>query len=332
MSEKTTPKTDITRSRLLALLHFLLENTDDEYHASTDEIIQALAVRGYKADLKILKADVAALNAADYDVHTELENRSDRFWICARAFELPELRMLVDAVNSSQFISPRRSSKMMKKLAALTNVQHRKELTANIYTGRLTKTHNNSVYRNIALIGSAISQDRKLTFQYWNYNVRKEKVLRHNGKWYVISPYSMIWKDDRYYLVGWSDERNDITTFRIDRIKTVKITEEPRYLLRGFKPDQYADSSVKMYGVGKETDVTLHCGGARMDSVIDRFGFDVPVEVLEDGSFNTTVRVRPNNTFFGWVFQYSDIQITGPSDVVKAYQEKLADTLKLAQM
>ena len=320
-----------TKGRLLFLERYLLEHTDEDHALTTEDIISVCKEHGYKSQRATVGDDMAILYASGLEVMREqvASNRTsmNAYYVGERLFEMAELRMLVDAVSSSRFITAEKSDLLISKLARLTNEQNRASLTWKIYNAQRAKTTNPNVFVNMDVIREAIDGHRKISFHYWDYTPEKEKVLRHDGELYVASPYALIWDDDRYYVAVWSDKREKIVKYRVDRMCDVEILEEAAVQDKSFNPAVYARSVIKMYdGDLPETKVTLLCENALMQNVLDRFGEETETEVVDAKSFRAAVNVVPSSTFFGWIFQYQGgILIESPESVQSEYDRVLKE-------
>ena len=323
-----------TKGRLLFLERYLLEHTDENHALTTEDILAVCREHGYKSQRATVWDDMAVLYAAGLEVMREqvASNRTsmNAYYVGERLFEMAELRMLVDAVSSSRFITAEKSDLLISKLARLTNEQNRASLTWKIYNAQRAKTTNPNVFVNMEEIRAAIDAHRKISFHYWDYTPAKERVLRHDGELYIASPYALIWDDDRYYAAAWSDKREKIVKYRVDRMCDVKVLDEAAVRDESFNPAAYARSVIKMYdGDLPETTVTLLCENELMQNVLDRFGEETGTELAGDKSFRATVNVVPSSTFFGWVFQYQGgILIESPEEVKTEYELMLKEIIK----
>ncbi len=309
-----------TKSRVLFLLRFLFENTDDEHCFSTNDLIQILAENGFSANRKTVRDDVEMLCDAGYEILVDKDGKSNYYHFGTRTFELPELKMLVDAVSSSRFISAEKSEVLIQKLTSLTSKYEAQELTAKIFTADRIKADNSKIFLTTDIVSHAIEQEKKVSFQYYDYLPTKEKVLKNNGEVYIISPYALIWNDDRYYLVGFSDKRQTLTPFRVDRMTVPTITDEPAVKNEQFNPADFTNKVIQMFSSGEEETVMLRCRNETMRSVIDKFGDEIRTDVIDDQYFTAAVQVQPSQTFFGWVFTFrGDIEILEPENVREEY-------------
>jgi len=314
--EDEKKKRTATKSRILFLLQYIFENTDDNHSISTNDLIKVLDENGFSANRKTVRDDVDMLCDAGYDILIHKNGKSNSYHFGTRTFELPELKMLVDAVSSSRFISAEKSDALIQKLTSLTSKYEAVDLTARIFTDDRIKADNGKIFLTTDVVSRAIEQEKKVSFQYYDYLPTKEKVLRNNSEVYIISPYALIWSDDRYYLVGYSDKRHELTPFRVDRMTVPQITDESAVKNTSFNPADFTNKVVQMYPSGNEKTATLRCKNENMRSVIDKFGEDIKVEVMDTRHFTAKVQVQPSQTFFGWVFTFrGDIEIIEPDEV-----------------
>ena len=308
-----------TKSRILFLLRYLYEYTDDEHSVSTNDLITILADNGFSANRKTVRDDVEMLCDAGYEILVDRDGKSNAYHFGSRTFELPELKMLVDAVSSSRFISAEKSDVLIKKLTSLASRYEAKELTAKIFTAERIKADNGKIFIITDMVSRAIEQGKKVSFQYYDYLPTMEKVLRNNGEIYVLSPYALIWSEDRYYLVGYSDKRETLTPFRVDRMTVPEVLEEDAIENTSFNPADFTNKVIQMYS-GTEQTVTLQCENDTMRSVIDKFGENIRVNIVDDQHFIAQVQVQTSQTFYAWVFTFAgEIEIMEPENVRNEY-------------
>ena len=322
-SEKFDMDTSSTKRRLLLLLELLYNTTDENNPVSTGDIVSYLNEKGFQIDRKTLRSDLKLLISMGYDIIVIKGSPNKYFW-GEHTFEVPELKMLLDAVSSARFISETKSKQLTKKLLLLASEEQRNQLKRHVRAIGKTKADNKGLYYIIDKITEAINRKRKISFQYTEYNGRKEKILRNDGEVYVLSPYVLYWNEDYYYVIGYSDKRKKITAFRIDRMKTPKITEEKAVPKpKDFDVSAYANKVFQMFS-GEESTVELECDTPLMKYVIDRFSIDVETEELSEDKFLAKVPVDLSPTFYGWVFQFGGrIRIVGPEEAVSGFGKLL---------
>ena len=242
-----------------------------------------------------------------------VKSTQNRYFVGERLFELPELKLLVDAVESSGFITEKKSTALIKKLGHLTSTAQAEQLNRRIYMGGTPKPENESIYYNVDTIHNAVQKKQQITFQYFEYSPKKEKILKHDGYKYRFSPYAMIWNRDCYYAVGWSEKHGKIAQFRVDRMTAVQTLD--------FDPAEYVRKVFGMYPDNLCT-VELLCNNEVMRSVIDRFGENVWTETVDEQHFRATVEVAPSPPFFSWVFTFSGkIRIVSPAAVLEEMRD-----------
>lgn len=320
------------KKRILFLLRYLQENSDEQRALTKSELRKALAEKGYYTSNPVLLDDIDTLIDSGYDIDvTESFNGIPTdFSYVDREFSGSELQILIDAVSSSRFLTTKMSQELIRKLVKLAGPSDAETLRPDILVSENIKAKNDMILINVQTIRESIVLNRKIRFQYFTYNLKKKKKYRHDGEYYIISPYATIWMDDRYYVVGYSDKREGIVRFRVDRMDIVQVTDEERVPEpEAFDLHDYSEKIFKMYGEEEEErEVTLRCKHERMDQVIDKFGDKiVPVNVTKN-TFDIKVPVSLSRTFFAWVFQYTgSMAIVEPEKAYNWYISMLQDAL-----
>lgn len=310
--------------RLLYLYQILLRYSDVDHPLSTKELV-GLMESEHQITLHrtTIPKYIELLNACGFEV---MENRSreKNYYLNDRLFELPEIKLLVDAVQSSKFISVNKSKKLISKLMMLTSESNAAKLKSNlVVTGRV-KSDNEKSYYIVEAINDAINEGKRVSFTYTDFNPRKERVLKNDGKPYVLSPYALIWDGDYYYVLGLNHGRNQLNTFRVDRIsKQPDILEEPAAPApEGLDLVEYSREVFQMYDTDEPTEVSLLCENSLMKHLIDHFGLDVPTEVVDDNHFRAKVLVCASPTFYRWVFGWcGKMKIESPEAVLEEYRQ-----------
>ena len=325
-----------TKDRLLVLLQTLQNNSDDERWLTTGDLRGALEKEGRECSIRTLRRDVQSLRNCGYEVAVEeREGAFTRYAYLGRKLSMPDLQILVDAVSAAQFIPQKRSEELIAELSTMAGPSHVKELKPQILVSEHVKAKNRNMIYAVQEIRRAIDRNKKIRFRYLEYNTDKEQTVKHKGtaeEWYVVSPYATVWNDDRYYLVGWSDKRETVVVFRIDRMEVPKQLPNNRVPPpEGFDIRDYTDKVFRMYG-GMEEKVTLRCSMEILNQVIDRFGDGIDIRPGKK-HFTVTVPVSLSTTFYAWVFQYvGKMSIIAPEYVIEAYagylQEALDDVLE----
>lgn len=323
-----------TQNRLLTLLQTLQKNSDDETWLTTADLRDALQAKGHECSVRTLRRDVQSLLACGYDIGIrETEGGSTKYAWLDREWSEPELQILVDAVSAARFIPRARSEELIEKLSVMAGPSHTKELVPEFLISEHVKAKNRDMIYSVQAIRRAIEKNRKISFQYLQYNTDKKQVPKHEGtpeEEYIVSPYATVWNDDRYYLVGWSDRRQQVTVFRIDRMRVPTLLRNKRVPPpEDFDARDYTDRIYKMYG-GPEEQVTLRCSTEILNQVIDRFGDGTEI-IPDTNNFTVTVPVSLSTTFYAWAFQYvGKMTIRAPEYVRKEYAAYLQQALEEA--
>lgn len=267
----------------------------------------------------------------DCGLHIEhYESTQNKYYYDGHVYELAELKLLMDAISSSKFITQRKSDELIAKLLTLTNSQNAAKLRRHIYAAGRVKSDNEQGYYIVDAINEAIDSKRKISFFYTDYDVTKQRYITNDGKPYTVSPYTLIWDGDYYYMRGFCDERQDMRNFRLDR-----IAEQPKILSQiavmppdGYTPAEYSKYVFRMFDTDEPITVQLHCHVSVMKYLIDNFGSNIETEVIDNEHFTATVSVCTSSTFYRWVFGFNGkIKIVGPQPVVDSYKEMLTTAL-----
>ena len=322
---------EVKKSRLLLLADILNRETDEEHPITVTAIIDRLTAEGFNATRKTVFHDIAVLEEHGMDIICN-KGRENQYLIGARTFELPELIMLVDAVQAARFIPVKRSQTLISKLSSLASVHQADCLCRELYTDRQVKSTNENVLYTVDMIYAAIHAGKKIAFQYFEYTAEKKKILKHGGRVYSFSPYALIWNNDSYYALGYSDSHGKVVKFRVDRMAKPKQTEHSAVSKpKDFRVEEYAKAVFAMYDEETCT-VTLRCENSLMKSVVDRFGSQVKTAVTDDRHFTAEVEVSVSPTFFGWVVGFGGkMEITAPEDVANRYHDTLRLILEKAR-
>ena len=326
------PKSENQKRKLLYLLRILSEETDEEHSLTMPEILEKLGAYDIAADRKTIYADLQELENAGYDILGEREGNSYQYSLASRDFELPELKLLVDSVQASRFITEKKSRELIKKLGTLTSRHNAGKLKRELmYSGRV-KTMNESIYYTVDKLHAAMNEGSMVRFQYYNWNVKKEQELRHDGAYYEVSPWALLWDDENYYLVAYDAKDQKLKHFRVDKMLRLLVTDKKREGEKAFKEAGVESYSTRMFGMfsGKDERVTLEAENRFAGILIDRFGKDIMMIPIDADHFRATVSVSLSEQFLSWVFSLGEgIKITGPESAVKAAREMLARLNKM---
>lgn len=315
------PKGSNQKFKLYRLAQIMQEETDDDHYITMSEIKDALEKYDVTADRKSIYNALRDLEVLGIEVEGESvgDRRHYHYHVVNRLFELPELKLLVDAIQSSKFITEKKSNALIKKLETLVSKYDAQKLQRQVYVSGRIKTMNESIYYTVDAIHNAISENRKIKFQYFQWNVKKEMELRHGGAWYHISPWGLSWDDENYYLIGYDSKAETIKHYRVDKMLRIEMSTEPREGKDHFKKLDMADYAKKSFGMfgGKEQTVKLKVHNHLAGVIIDRFGKDVMLIPAGEEYFTANVKVHVSRQFLGWIFSLGeDIKIIGPEEVV----------------
>lgn len=321
------PRSDKQKLKLMYLIKLFEERTDVSHGLSMTDIIEALSEEGITAERKSIYADISALNEFGFDIVKDNEGKACVYKLVERDFEIAELKLLVDAVQSSKFITESKSNKLIKKIEGLASNNEAKSLHRQVYVANRIKTTNESVYYNVDDIQKAISENHKVSFQYFQWNPNKEKELRHNGMRYEISPWALTWDDENYYMVGYDSKERKIKHYRVDKMLKIEImTDSKREGKALFKDMDMAVYSKKIFGMfgGVEETVVLECKNGISGVIIDRFGTEVDIIKRATDSFTVRVNVQISPQFLGWVFSLGEnIKIISPDSVIERMRDEI---------
>lgn len=328
------PKGTNQKFKLYRLAQIMLEYTDEEHYITMPEIIDALGTYGVTADRKSIYADLRDLEILGIDVEGEPVGNRYHYHVVDRPFELPELKLLVDAIQSSRFITEKKSNALIRKLEKFVSRYDAQKLQRQVYVSGRIKTMNESIYYTVDAIHNAISMNKKIRFQYYQWNVQKEMELRHNGAWYCISPWGLSWEGENYYLVGFDQEAGKIKHYRVDKMLHIRIMEEAREGKEHFQRLDMADYTRKSFGMfgGKEQNVRILVDNELAGVMIDRFGKDVMMIPSGEDHFTVNVDVRVSRQFLGWVFSLGEqVEILSPEEVRTAMKEEIQKHMRQYQ-
>ena len=319
-----------TKGRLLFLEHYLNNHTDEEHAVTADDLMHIYEENGYKANRNTIRDDIEVLQSIGIDVISELRDRHTTIYIGSRLFEPAEVKTLADAVASSRFITKEKSETLILKLSELVDEHNRQRVIKNAISANRLKTDSPGIFRSVDTISAAIEGEKKISFQYIDYLPTKETVLRHDGKVYIVSPQAMVWNDDRYYVPSYSEEKNRIIPYRIDRMRNVVMLNESAHIVPNFNIADYSRMALQMFeGSMGEREVLLEAENKYLLNIIDRFGDGIETTISDDDHFTVKVTVRPSATFFAWVFQFcGGIRILEPDEVIDGFRIIVNESLR----
>lgn len=313
----------------LAVLKFLWEHTDENRPATTSDIIKGVAEYGVNLERHALPEIYEDLLSMGVDV-VFCKSSPNKYYIGSRQLELSEVKLLIDAVDTAGFISATQSKKLINRIIDLSEPSSRKELKRHVYSDQRPKSECKELFYNVDTIHRAINASNIIRFQYYEYNTQKKRIHKHgNDYYYLVSPYALVWNDDYYYVLGYCEQHDKISKFRVDRIDNISITDLcAKSKPKDFEPVAYLKSLFSMYD-GELQKVRLKCDADMMKVVIDRFGKSVNTYDAEWGKFYADVEISVSRTFFGWLFGFGGkIELVSPEDVRNDYYNIASEVIK----
>lgn len=320
------PKGTNQKLKLFYLIKIMQEKTDEEHGLTMPEILKELEAYNVTAERKSIYNDFSTMGDLGLEVVSEQVGKTYYYHLVSRKFEMAELKLLVDAIQSSKFITAKKSNELIKKLESLTSNYEAKQLQRQVYVSGRIKTMNESIYYNVDEIHTAIASNKKIKFQYFQWNIKKEMELRKDGEFYEISPWALTWEDENYYMIGFDSAENIIKHFRVDKMLKISCLNEKREgksVFGKFDITAYAKKNFGMFA-GEEQSVKLQLRNELVGVVLDRFGKDIMIIPKDEEHFNVSVNVAVSAQFFGWIFALGDgVKILGPEGVVEKMKEEI---------
>ena len=298
------PKSSNQKLKLLYLKKIMQEKTDENHPITVPQIIAELARYDIQAERKSIYDDLEALRVYGLDIEC-VKSKTTGYYIASREFELPELKLLADAVASSRFITEKKSKELIKKIESLASMHEAKQLQRQVYVMGRVKTMNEKIYYNVDEIHQAIADNRQIAFKYFEYTVDKEKRYRHDGEKYVVSPYALSWDDENYYLIAYYPKYPNLSHFRVDKMESIESLEELRLSMPDTKDFNLAEYSKKVFGMfsGEEEQIRIRFDNSLIGVVLDRFGQDVIISKVDENSFVISICACISPTLLGWLFR-----------------------------
>ena len=323
-------KSSNQKTKLLHLYRLLLRQTDEDHPITVAQIIEELARQDIKAERKSIYDDLEALRQFGLDVQCR-KGKSPGWFVGERDFQLPEVKLLMDAVQSSRFITQKKSDALISKLEGLASIHQARQLQRQVYVSGRIKVMNESIYYNVDKLHTALAGQRAITFKYFDYDIHRQKVFRRDGGRYTVSPYGLIWNSENYYLVAYDISNQEMRHYRVDKMAEIVVTGLPRE-----GEDRYPDFDVAAYGQkhfgmysGEEASVTLRCRSHMAGVVWDRFGQDVILVPEDEDHFTVTLPLVLSPQFFGWLFGLEDnVELIAPQKAAEEYRRKLKAVLE----
>lgn len=314
--------------KMLYIVKILEEYTDENHPITTKELIEKLALYDVTAERKSIYDDIARLQDYGYDIIQKENRNGGGYYLASRDFELVELKLLVDAVQSSRFVTERKSRELIGKLEKLVNKYDAKQLHRQVYVAGRVKTDNESIYYQVDGIQKAIAENKQIKFVYLEWNSKKELVPRKEEK-YLVSPWILMWQEEKYYLVAYDHNSQSLRHYRVDKLKDVEVLEEKRIgqeVYEKINPADYVNKAFGMFGA-KEEDVILSFPERLIGVMIDRFGKEVSIRPVKN-ALRARVKVMASPQFYAWIAGVGkELKIEGPAEVVQEYKDWLRNLL-----
>jgi predicted DNA-binding transcriptional regulator YafY len=301
-------------------MQLFLDKTDATHYVTMVDILNHLNNNGIVAERKSVYADIEALKLYGLDIKGFQEKGTYFYHLVNRKFELVELKLLVDAVQSSKFITARKSNELIKKIESFGSHFEAKELQRQVFVTNRVKKMNESIYYNVDTLHAAINLNKKITFQYFQWTVDKKTELKRDGVLYKVSPWALMWNNENYYMVAYDSDERKIKHFRVDKMLHIVLIEENRDGKEHFERIDMAVYSNKMFGMfgGTQVIVKMQCNNKLVGVIIERFGKEVPIVPMDEEHFTINVEVEVSKQFLAWVIGLGpEVKIVAPEDVVE---------------
>ena len=314
------------------LMKIMQEKTDDEHSLTMPQIMEELEKYDVTAERKSIYTDFQDMtDKFGIEIIKEQIGRETYYHVGSREFELAEVKLLIDAIQSSKFITQTKSRELITKIKSFVSEHQAKQLQRQVYINYRVKTMNESVYYNVDDIHTAINQNKKIRFKYYKWDINKKLVPRHNGDWFVVSPWALTWDDENYYMVAFDNLDHKIKHYRVDKMMRISIEEEQRNGKEAFKNFDMAEYSKATFGMyqGQKTKVKIRLANYMRCAFIDRFGKDITFRPVDNEHSELHVDVNVSPQFFGWIFSLGkDVKVVGPEEVVEELRAKTEEFLE----
>lgn len=312
--------------KIMYLMKILMEKTDEDHDITLAEIVDQLNAYGVTCERKSLYSDIEHLRDFGLDIVGAQYDRTFHYKLASRQFELAELKLLVDSVQSARFITEKKSKELIDKIEGYASVYEAKQLDRQVSVAGRVKTHNKRVYYTVDAIHEAISGNWQITFQYFAWTVDKEMELKHDGAYYSVSPWALCWDDEKYYLIAYDNKDEKIKHFRVDKMLNTEVVLSKRLGKSEFSQIKMAQYTNRLFGMfeGEEQSVTLLCENSVANIMIDRFGTDIPIIKVDEEHFKIVVKVSVSKLFLGWIMALPGVKIISPESTVEEMKKEIA--------
>ena len=311
--------------KIMYLMKILLEETDEDHDLTLNEIVEKLKVYNVTAERKSLYSDIENLRTFGLDIIGMQYGKTYHYKVASRQFQLVELKLLVDAVQSSRFITEKKSDELIAKLESYASKYEAKKLARQVNVNGRVKTMNERIYYSVDKIHEALNEESQIKFQYFTWTADKKMELKHGGVYYSVSPWALCWDDEKYYLVGYDNREYKIKHFRVDNMADVSVVYEEREGKEEFSKMQMSEYTNRLFGMfdGNLETVTLLCENHAANVIIDRFGTDIPLMKTDAEHFTVRVRVSVSKLFLSWIMAIPGVKIVAPERTVDMMKSEI---------
>lgn len=315
--------------KMMYLAKILTEKTDEEHPMTVPQMIEELAALGISAERKSVYSDLEYLQLFGLDICSN-KTRTTNYYIASREFEMPELKLLVDSVQSSKFITQKKSMELISKIEKLTSKENAKKLQRQVFITNRVKTPNEQIYYNVDKIHDAIAENKQITFKYFTLDINKQRVYRKDGGFYTESPISLTWDDENYYLITYKAKYDNYAHYRVDKMESIQITDKERVLSeKPFDLSAYSKTMFQMFG-GEETEVSIEFDNELVGVVFDRFGTDISIFKKDENRFVCRVKVAVSPHFLSWIMSFGKkAKIVSPEGVADEMQRLAREIVEI---
>ena len=311
--------------KIMYLMKILLEETDEDHDLTLNEIVEKLKAYNVTAERKSLYSDIENLRTFGLDIIGMQYGKTYHYKVASRQFQLVELKLLVDAVQSSRFITEKKSDELIGKLESYASKYEAKKLARQVNVNGRVKTMNERIYYSVDKIHEALNEESQIKFQYFTWTADKKMELKHGGAYYSVSPWALCWDDEKYYLVGYDNREYKIKHFRVDKMADVSVVYEEREGKEEFSKMQMSEYTNRLFGMfdGNLETVTLLCENHAANVIIDRFGTDIPLMKTDAEYFTVRVRVSVSKLFLSWIMAIPGVKIVAPERTVDMMKSEI---------
>ena len=311
--------------KIMYLMKILLEETDEDHDLTLNEIVEKLKAYNVTAERKSLYSDIENLRTFGLDIIGMQYGKTYHYKVASRQFQLVELKLLVDAVQSSRFITEKKSDELIAKLESYASKYEAKKLARQVNVNGRVKTMNERIYYSVDKIHEALNEESQIKFQYFTWTADKKMELRHGGAYYSVSPWALCWDDEKYYLVGYDNREYKIKHFRVDKMADVSVVYKEREGKEEFSKMQMSEYTNRLFGMfdGNLETVTLLCENHAANVIIDRFGTDIPLMKTDAEHFTVRVRVSVSKLFLSWIMAIPGVKIVAPERTVDMMKSEI---------